>query len=258
MRSFDFGANWQAFSAAHVDRERLALAARSLQALLGRERLDGLSVVDVGCGSGLFAIACHGLGAGRVVGIDINPRSITASEENCARLSPGAPLIFLQASVLDQEAMVHLGQFDLVYAWGSLHHTGAMWQAIRNTSALVAPGGTLVIALYKQHSTAPAWRAIKRFYNHVPALVQRAMIPPFAALIYLAKFAVTRRNPFEKQRGMDFWYDVIDWIGGYPYEYAAPAEVECFVTALGFRFVRVIPDPVPTGINEFVFERGRA
>ncbi len=82
------------------------------------------------------------------------------------------------------------------------------------------------------------------------------MIPPFAALIYIAKFLVTRRNPLEKQRGMDFWYDVIDWVGGYPYEYATADEVAAFVTPLGFRLRRVVPDAVPTGINEFVFERG--
>lgn len=254
MRSFDFGANWQAFSAALVDEERLATAMRSLQELLGRERLDGLSVLDVGCGSGLFAIAAHRLGAARVVGIDINPRSIAASEQNRTRLSPGASIQFLQASALDQKAMTALGSFDLVYAWGSLHHTGAMWEAIRLTAARVAPTGTMVLALYKRHSTSPVWHAIKWFYNRVPALVQRAMIPLFAAIIYIAKLLVTRRNPLEKQRGMDFWYDVIDWVGGYPYEYASVAEVEQFVAPLGFRLRKAVPDPVPTGINEFVFE----
>jgi SAM-dependent methyltransferase len=258
MRGFDFGANWQAFSAEHVDQERLAHAARSLQQLLDREELDGDTVLDVGCGSGLFAIAAHALGAGRVVGIDINPRSIAASEANHARLSPDAPVEFRQASVLDRAALSRLGRFDLVYAWGSLHHTGSMWEAIRNTSALVAPGGTLVLALYKRHSTSAAWRAIKWFYNQVPPVVQRAMIPPFAAIIYLAKLAVTRRNPLEKQRGMDFWYDVIDWVGGYPYEYATVEEVERFVRPLGFELRRVVPDPVPTGINEFVFKRAGA
>jgi SAM-dependent methyltransferase len=258
MRSFDFGANWQAFSADHVDAQRLAVASQSLQQLLGRTDLRGASVLDVGCGSGLFAIAAQQLGAGQVVGIDINPRSIAASQQNVARLSPGAPINFREVSALDQAAMASLGQFDLVYAWGSLHHTGAMWQAIRNTAALVMPGGTLVLALYKRHSTSPIWRGIKWFYNQVPPLVQRAMIPPFAVLIYLAKLIVTRRNPLEKQRGMDFWYDVIDWVGGYPYEYATVPEVERFVVPLGFELRKVAPDPVPTGINELVFKRGQA
>jgi 2-polyprenyl-6-hydroxyphenyl methylase/3-demethylubiquinone-9 3-methyltransferase len=255
VQGFDFGANWQAFSAEHVDQGRLDEAVRSLQALLGRQDLRDTNVLDVGCGSGLFAIAAQSLGAERVVGIDINPRSIASSQANLARLRPDAPISFRLVSALDGEAMSGLGQFELVYAWGSLHHTGAMWQAIGTTSERVAPGGTLVLALYKRHVTSPAWTAIKWLYNRVPPLAQRAMIPPFAGLIYLAKLAVTRRNPLEKQRGMDFWYDVIDWVGGYPYEYASVAEVERFVRPLGFELVRVVPDPVPTGINEFVFRR---
>lgn len=253
---FDFGANWQAFSDALINEQRLTTAMQSLQELLQRDRLDGASVLDIGCGSGLFAIAAHCLGAGQVVGIDINPRSIAASEANRTRLRPEAHITFLQMSILDQRAIETLGRFDLVYAWGSLHHTGAMWDAIRNTTRLVAPGGVLVLGIYKRHMTSPIWRVIKRSYNQAPAWVQRGMIPPFAALIYIAKLLVTRRNPLEKQRGMDFWYDVIDWVGGYPYEYATADEVAAFVTRLGCRLLRVVPDATPTGINEFVFERG--
>jgi len=253
-QGFDFGANWQAFSDALISEQRLATAMQSLQRLLERESLEGVSMLDVGCGSGLFSLAAHCLGARPVVGIDINPRSIAASEANCARLRPDASITFTRMSILDQAALTQLGRFDLVYAWGSLHHTGAMWEAITNTSRLVAPGGTLVLGIYKRHITSPIWRIIKRGYNHAPAWIQRGMIPPFAALIYIAKLLVTRRNPLEKQRGMDFWYDVIDWVGGYPYEYANAEEIITFLTPIGFRPRRVIPDGVPTGINEFVFE----
>lgn len=255
VRGFDFGANWQAFSADHIDERRLAVAAQSLQRLLQRDTLSGERVLDVGCGSGLFAIAAHGLGAARVVGIDINPRSVAASRENLERLAPGTPIEFHQASALDRQAMANLGQYDLVYAWGSLHHTGSMWEAIRNTAGLVARGGTLVLAIYNRHLTSPAWDDIKWLYNHMPAPVQRLMALLFAVVIYVAKFAVTRRNPLEKERGMDFWYDVVDWIGGYPYEYAAPAEIERFVTCFGLRLRHMVPAQVPTGCNEFVFER---
>jgi 2-polyprenyl-6-hydroxyphenyl methylase/3-demethylubiquinone-9 3-methyltransferase len=54
---------------------------------------------------------------------------------------------------------------------------------------------------------------------------------------------------------MDFGYDVVDWIGGYPYEYASIDEITGFVTRLGFIDERVIPAQVGTGCNEFVFRR---
>ena len=42
--------------------------------------------------------------------------------------------------VLDQEYLARLGQFDIVYSWGVLHHTGSMWQVMENVKPLVKPG----------------------------------------------------------------------------------------------------------------------
>src|SRR5712692_8808446 len=166
MRSltlFDFGSNWQAFSGQRVDSQRLAVAARSLQSLLQRDTLRGLSFLDVGCGSGLFSIAAQQLGATRVIGIDINPRCIVVSQQNRDRFAPEAPIIFQEASALSTESLRPLGRFDVVYAWGSLHHTGAMWEAIRNVAKQVSPGGMLVLAIYNKHITSPVWKMIKWF-----------------------------------------------------------------------------------------------
>ena len=43
--------------------------------------------------------------------------------------------------MLDREYLARLGQFDVVYSWGVLHHTGAMWQALENVARLVVGGG---------------------------------------------------------------------------------------------------------------------
>jgi SAM-dependent methyltransferase len=255
MRVFDFGANWQDFTEQRVDEQRLALATESLGGLLRQDRLDGLRVLDVGCGSGLFSVAAARLGAAEVVGVDINPTCIQVSERNRQTFVPDAAITLRQASALDQAGMAALGTFDLVYAWGSLHHTGSMWNAIQNTLACVAPGGTLVLAIYNEHVTSSTWRGIKWLYNQVPPLLQRLLALVLGGVIWVAKLAVTRRNPFEKERGMDFWYDVIDWVGGYPYEYATTQTMQRFVEGHGFRLKRLVPAQVPTGCNEFVFER---
>jgi 2-polyprenyl-6-hydroxyphenyl methylase/3-demethylubiquinone-9 3-methyltransferase len=81
------------------------------------------------------------------------------------------------------------------------------------------------------------------------------MIFFFAGVIYIAKFLVIRGNPLKKERGMDFWFDVIDWVGGYPYEYAAPAVVEQRVCDQGFKLQGCVAAQVPTGCNEFVFRK---
>ena len=40
---------------------------------------------------------------------------------------------------------------------------------------------------------------------------------------------------------MDFYYDVIDWVGGYPYEYATREEITARLQPHGFRALRFIP-----------------
>jgi 2-polyprenyl-6-hydroxyphenyl methylase/3-demethylubiquinone-9 3-methyltransferase len=255
ISQFDFGSNWAEFSKQHIDRQRLVLACESLQSLLEEKSLSGRSFLDVGCGSGLFSIAAHQLGATKVIGIDVNPRCIEISQANRDFLVPGAPIEFYVASALDPERLKSFGNFNLVYAWGSLHHTGSMWNALRNVSECVGPEGILVLAIYNKHVTSPVWKSIKWFYNRAPGIIQRCMVAFFGVVIYVAKFLVIRTNPMQKERGMDFWFDVVDWIGGYPYEYARREEVEQSVYEQGFLLDRFIVAQVPTGCNEFVFSR---
>ena len=68
------------------------------------------SVLDVGTGSGVLAIAARKLGAGRVVGVDSDPVSVELAKEN-ARLNQAAD-VELSGRSLEE---VH-GTFDLVLA----------------------------------------------------------------------------------------------------------------------------------------------
>jgi 2-polyprenyl-6-hydroxyphenyl methylase/3-demethylubiquinone-9 3-methyltransferase len=188
---------------------------------------------------------------------DVNATAVTTSQENARSfLQPGVPAPdFRQGSVLDKAFLRDVGHHDVVYAWGSLHHTGAMWQAIRNAAALVAPDGVLVLAIYNAHWTSPFWTRVKRIYNRSPGLVRRGMNGIFGAAMYVGVWVVARRNPLKKERGMDFWYDVIDWLGGYPFEVASAEQIREFLRPLGFEMKHLAPPRVPTGCNEFVFQR---
>jgi 2-polyprenyl-6-hydroxyphenyl methylase/3-demethylubiquinone-9 3-methyltransferase len=196
-------------------------------------------------------------GASQVIGMDINQRCIDVSAENFKRFgsaSVPAPE-FLLGSVLDVDFLTERGHFDVVYAWGSLHHTGQMWKAIENAAARVRrPGGKLILALYNRHWSCPGWLLIKRVYNVSPRFIQALMNYAFGAVIYLAKLLVTRQNPMKKERGMDFWFDIIDWLGGYPFEYASETEVVDFMKKFGFALAKSVPPTVPTGCNEFIFD----
>ena len=64
------------------------------------------------------------------------------------------------------------------------------------------------------------------------------MIWIFIPIIFVAKWLVTFKNPFKMKRGMDFMHNVIDWVGGYPYEYASVGEMTARLQKLGFEFCK--------------------
>jgi len=251
--SFDFGKNWGEFSNV-LTPERLEKSRRSLEVVFGPEGLKGKTFLDIGCGSGVFSICASKLGAGKVVGIDVDQECVEVSRKNSLNfIDQGVMPEFLHLSILDEEKVKTLGKSDVVYAWGSLHHTGDMWKAIRITADLVGMGGTLWLAIYHRHLSSPIWKEIKRIFNFSPTAGKRVMTYIFYGLIYSAVLVTTRKNPLELKRGMSFRHDVVDWIGGYPYEYASPHEVIEYVSNLGFSLVKFTKTIYLTGNDEYVF-----
>ena len=88
---------------------RLCLAA--LERLADRGGLDGRRVVDVGCGSGILAIAAIRLGAASALGIDTDPIAIEATTANARRNR-------IARSIRTREGSVPTGEapFDVVLA----------------------------------------------------------------------------------------------------------------------------------------------
>jgi 2-polyprenyl-6-hydroxyphenyl methylase/3-demethylubiquinone-9 3-methyltransferase len=260
---FDFGKNWSDFSQAALSKEMVSQAKKDFAALFQGIELRGRSFLDVGFGQGLSLLIAAEQGA-RVVGCDINPKCRQVIEANHAyfpginqskeNLVVGSILEGDTIRVLRDNAPDGSGQYDIVHSWGVLHHTGNMKVALRNACSLVKPGGHLVIAIYNRHWTSPAWLVIKYFYNRFPFL-QKLLVTLLYPVIYLAKLAVTRQNPRRQQRGMDFYFDVVDWVGGYPYEYGSVPEIHATLTAQGFLMKRTVSARVPTGCNEFIFVR---
>ncbi|MGH2582415.1 MAG: class I SAM-dependent methyltransferase [Anaerolineales bacterium] len=239
-----------------MDETKIIEAVQSLTSLFGKETLNGKEFLDIGCGSGLFSIAAARLGSRTVTGIDVDPVSVQVSSENARRwLADGSDISFEQISVLDDLKMQLLGKFDVVYSWGVLHHTGHMQRALANAASVVRPGGLLMVAIYNRHWSSSGWKAIKWSYNRVGPRVQSIFIWLLAPFIFLAKWLVTRRNPLKMGRGMDFMHNVIDWVGGYPYEYATVDELTRSLKEIGLEIVLTHNAKVPTGCNEFVCRR---
>jgi 2-polyprenyl-6-hydroxyphenyl methylase/3-demethylubiquinone-9 3-methyltransferase len=260
---FAFGSNWRAFIEL-VDDSRIAAAIASLSGPLGTTDLSGRTFLDVGCGSGLFSLAAHRLGA-RVRSFDFDPESVAATVEIRDRFAPGGDWTVEQGSILDERLVATLGRFDVVYSWGVLHHTGDLWRAMDAVRGLVAPGGLLYISIYNdQGYESRMWRGVKRRYNKSGPLMRRALL--LGSTAYLARRRVARkmlelgRRPGTvparppRARGMSAKHDLVDWVGGYPFEVAKPEEVFALLRDRGFELRHLKTCGGGLGCNEYVFQ----
>lgn len=255
---FAFGKNWSSY-AALVDEKRLEAAKASLLEPLGLTSLAGLSFLDIGSGSGLFSLAAHELGA-NVTSFDYDRDAVDTALSLRERFGIGPQWTVRQGSVLDPRLLAELGQFDIVYSWGVLHHTGAMWQAIEGAASCVGPGGLFFLSIYNdQGMQSRMWTRIKRRYVRSGKLGQWVLLR--AAGAYFGSRAVASRLlrgsliAAPRPRGMSASHDLVDWVGGYPFEVAGPDQIFAFLRRSGFQLRHLKTVGGGLGCNEFVFER---
>ena len=260
---FAFGANWRDY-AATLDESAIERAEASLRRLLDGADLTGRSFLDIGSGSGLFSLASRRLGA-RVLSFDYDSTSVAVTAGLRDRFFPGdKDWRIEQGSALDAGYLAKLGPFDIVYSWGVLHHTGDMWTALANVVQAVAPGGILAIAIYNdQGRTSWIWGRVKHAYNRLPRRLRFLVLwPAFLRLWgpslirdFLTGKGLSRWCEYQSERGMSPWHDVVDWVGGWPFEVATPEAITAFYRQRGFRLIRETTVGRGHGCNEFVFRR---
>lgn len=237
---FKFGENWSSY-AELLNPERIEQAQADLQRILGRERLDGLTFLDIGSGSGLHSLAAIRMGAAEILAVDIDPDSVRTTQETLSRFAPDAKFTCRQVSIFEATPE-DLGRFDIVYSWGVLHHTGDMYEAIRRASTLVKPDGLLALAIYRKTVLCGFWKVEKRIYRNLPSWGQ-SVVQGLYTLKNRLRFLIKGESfsqylqDYHAQRGMDYQHDIHDWLGGYPYESMTPREFGDYVTSLGFEVV---------------------
>ena len=270
---FRFGRNWQRFLLT-VDEQSIQEAERRLVEFLEMPSLSGKTFLDIGSGSGLHSLAACRLGAD-VVSFDFDPDSVAATRRLKNKYDYDNDKWQIETgSVLDRDYLISLGTFDIVYSWGVLHHTGAMWQALKNAQLPVKEGGKLYIAIYNDHGeVSRLWLQRKQRYCALPFFLRPVYflwvygpieLEGMNALNSLRRGRIDQMlrkiikylkqgNDYKRHRGMSRYHDMVDWLGGYPYEFAKVEDLVAFYHQAGFELVRLSACNDGTGNHELLF-----
>jgi 16S rRNA G966 N2-methylase RsmD len=257
---YGFGKNWAEFIEKNFSGEMVEDSRQHLAGFIRMDSLKGLTFLDIGCGSGLHSLAAYRMGADRIVSFDYDRDSVATTQKVRDHAGTPANWTVMQGSVLDKAYMEKLPKADIVSSWGVLHHTGDMWTAVRNASIPLKPNSLFYRALYSSDNYVDPppeyWLKVKRDYNRAGALGKRLMELRYAVRHLIIPELVSGHNPLQVMRkygsrGMTYWTDVKDWLGGYPMDFASLNETQVFCKdELGLGLVNVLTGE---GCTEYLF-----
>lgn len=203
-----------------------------------------------------------------VISFDYDDQSVACTKELRRRYFPDDDEWRIeQGSALDRNYMASLGKFDVVYSWGVLHHTGAMWLGIENAIGRVGEtNGKLFVAIYNdQGGKSHFWWFIKLLYNRLPRILRPPLVIIVSSItrfLVILKYTV-RLKPMvairpllqeRRERGMSAKCDRVDWIGGFPYEFASFETLLEYFSSRGFAVITATPSTT-LGCHELALKR---
>jgi len=119
----------------------------ALRALL--PAMDGLRVVDLGCGFGWFCRWSREQGAGKVLGLDVSEKMLARA---CAETND-REIAYQQADMETLE--LPAGSFDLAYSSLALHYVDRLDRLLTVVHGTLMPGGSFVFSVEHPIYTAP-------------------------------------------------------------------------------------------------------
>lgn len=230
---FSFGLNWTDYVKTKLNDTIVENHTSNLSMYYKDYNLSSMSVLDIGCGSGLSSLSFNLLGCKNIHSIDVDKNSVSACELTKEKYSNYVKNNWTieNKSILDEEFVKSSQKYDIVYSWGVLHHTGNMWRAIKNATSLVKENGIIHLALYVSGERYTDDLKMKMFYNLSEDDVKKRMIFDWLNYYYISRGVdILSTN----DRGMNKYNDCIDWLGGIPYEVCDPDILDSYLNQNSF------------------------
>jgi len=200
------------------------------------EEVQGMAVLDAGCGTGIFSAIFARNGAGRVVGIDISPGSLETAR--------GVKEKFNLANVsFERQDMLQLpfadGTFDIVWAWGTVHHTTDPLRAISELARVLRPGGSIFLAVYKRTKLTWIHEIIRKTLIKTPKRSWTALSKIMAFFLSPVVFFFKKREKARKGEKLEEL--ILDWYFVPIRHYYTPDEIRDVLEGKSFEIEKFLP-----------------
>jgi ubiquinone/menaquinone biosynthesis C-methylase UbiE len=200
------------------------------------EEVRGKSVLDAGCGTGIFSIVFARNGAGRVTGIDISPGSLETARTLKAKFG-------LDNAEFRLQDMLRLpfadNSFDIVWAWGTVHHTTDPFRAISELIRVLRPGGSLFLAVYKRTKVTFIHEIIRKTLIRTPRRTWTSLSKLMAFFLSPVVFFFKKRE--KSRKGEKLEELILDWYFVPIRHYYTPEEIQDFLKKKGLEIEKFLP-----------------
>lgn len=200
------------------------------------EEVQGKTILDSGCGTGIFSIIFANHGAGKVTGIDISEGSLGTARGLAEKFK-------LDNAFFERQDMLDLpynnDTFDIVWAWGTVHHTTDPYRAIDELSRVLKPGGAILLAVYTRTRLTFLHEIIRKILVRTPRKSWTLLSKVMAFFLAPVVFFFKKRE--KSRQGEKLEELILDWYFVPIRHYYYPDEIKQYLEKRGFEIEQFLP-----------------
>ena len=198
--------------------------------------IRGKSVLDAGCGTGIFSTIFARNEASRVTGIDISEGSLGTARNLQNQFG-------LQNVTFHKEDMLQLpfpdGSFDIVWAWGTVHHTTDPLKAVEELIRVLKNEGSLLLAVYTRTRLTFLHEMVRKTLIRTPRKTWTALSKIMAVFLAPVVFLFKKREKARKGEKLEEL--ILDWYFVPIRFHYKPEEIKSFLEERGFVIEKFLP-----------------